>query len=85
MNSIAQTCLNLTKLAHQINAVFGRDERQNRDHSKLLPQWLDEILSGGYPDPSIIDTVTKVLRGKSLGVDCTVPEEGSDECIACHF
>ena len=82
MSSIAQTCLNLTQLAHQIKAVFGRDEHQHRDHSELLPQWLDEILSRGYPHPSTIDTVTNALN-KSLSVDCTVPEEGSDERIVC--
>ena len=84
MSSIGQTCLNLTQLAHQIKAVFGRDEHQDRINSELLPQWLDEILSRGYPDASIIDTVTNALN-KSLWEDCTVLEEGSDERIVCHF
>ena len=82
MNSIAQSCLHIAPPAHLVNGLWGEDEHQNRENRDMIPLWLGEILSNGYPDEDILDTVESVLEYNTF-VECTIPEDGSDQLIEC--
>ena len=48
----------------------------------MIPLWLGEILSNGYPDEDILDTVESVLEYNTF-VECAIPEDGSSKPIEC--
>ena len=83
MSSIAQSCLHLAPVADQVERLqWDEDVHQNRDNRDILPLWLGEILSNGYPDENILATLESVLEGSSY-VNCTIPKEGSSASIEC--
>ena len=82
MSSIALTCLNLVPLAKQVKQLFGEDQHKDREHHIVVPQWLDEILTNGYPNQNISNTLEMILLENAF-VNCTIPYDGSDETIEC--
>ena len=49
-----------------MNGLWGEDEHQNRENRDMIPLWLVEILSNGYPDEDVLDTVESVLEYNTL-------------------
>ena len=84
VSSIAQSCLHLAPLADQVDGLWGEDEHQNRENRDMIPLWLGEILSNGYPNEDILNTLESVLEYNGF-VKCTIPEDGSDELIRCDY
>ena len=82
MSSIAQSCLHLALPANQVDGIWDEDEHQDRENRDLLPLWLGEILSNGYPDGSVSATLKSVVEYYTF-VNCVIPEDGSDEQIKC--
>ena len=82
VNSIAQSCLHLAPPADLVNGLWNEDEHQNRENCDMIPLWLGEILFNGYPDEDILDTVESVLEYNTF-VECTIPEDGSNQLIEC--
>ena len=83
MSSIAQSCLHLAPPAQLVDGIWGEDQHQDRENRDLIPLWLGEILSNGYPDENVLETVKSILEYYSF-VICTIPEEGSGAPIICH-
>ena len=84
VSSIAQSCLDLTSLASEVNEIWDpdMDQGQDRENRYLIPLWLGEILSNGHPDESILATLQSIVRVHGH-VQCTIPEEGSGTLIEC--
>ena len=85
MSFIAKTCLHLTPLAKLVKKLWPQDNCQSRIPRDMIPQWLNEILAGGYPDYDILTTIEETLEDKNL-VLCDIPKNGttSDEQIVCR-
>ena len=73
VSSIIQSCLYLAPLADQVDGLWGKDEHQNRENRDMIPLWLGKILSDGYPNEDILNTLESVLE-KIGFVECTIPE-----------
>ena len=84
VSSIAQSCLYLTPLAEQVYGLWDEDRHQNRRNHEMIPLWLGEILSNGYPDENISNTLEIILEENAF-VHCTIPyHNGTDELIECY-
>ena len=81
VSSIALSCLQLSPPAGQVNGLWGEDQHQDRVNRYMIPLWLGEILSNGYPDVNTSSTLESILL-KNF-VNCTIPYDGSEELIEC--
>ena len=83
MSSIILPCLPLDPPADSVDRLWGTDQHLvGRENDVMIPLWLDEILSKGYPDENILDTLEDVLE-QNGAVNCCIPEEGSIVPIEC--
>ena len=84
ISSIAQPCLHLPSLESQMEALWGPNQAKARSNVNLIPLWLGRLLANGYPDEDILDTVVGAVEITGQ-VDCTIPNDGNIEQIACIF
>ena len=80
VSSIALSCLQL--LADQED-MWGSYQQNHSCNCVTVPQWLDEILSDGYPDESTSNTLEAILMDSNLFVNCTIPYDGGDKVLEC--
>ena len=77
-------CLHLDPPSDSVDGLWGTDQHLvGRENEKMIPLWLDEILSKGYPDEDILNTLEGILE-QNGAVNCTIPEEGSGLTIECN-
>ena len=85
VSSIILPCLHLDPPSDSVDGLWGTDQHLvGREPDKMIPLWLDEILSNGYPDVDILDTLEGALK-QGGGVNCNIPEEGSGVPIECKY
>ena len=65
-----------------MDGLWGEDRHQNRVNRYMIPLWLGEILSNGYPDVNTSSTLESILLENAF-VNCTIPYDGRDEFIEC--
>ena len=83
VSSIILPCLHLDPPSDSVDGLWGEDQHLvGRENNVMIPLWLDEILSNGYPDSNILETLESVLE-RNGAVNCTIPEEGSGVTIEC--
>ena len=84
ISSIAQPCLHLPSLQSRMEALWGPNQAKSCSNVDPIPLWLGRLLANGYPDEDILDTVVETVEIPGQ-VDCTIPDDGNIEQIACIF
>ena len=85
VSSIILPCLHLDPPSDSVDGLWGTDQHLvGRENDVMIPLWLDEILSKGYPDENILDTLEGVLE-RNGAVNCCIPEEGRGTSTECYY